>query len=99
MKKLGLLFFALLCCSPAFAWNCTGNDIRVQVPTGTLGTGTGDAPGNVVVDNGLTFQCQPPTPAPTAGNTNTNTNSNTNNNTSTSGSTSTSTASGGNATA
>ena len=96
MKKLGLLFFALLCCSPAFAWNCTGNDIRVQVPTGTVGTGTGDAPGNVVVDNGLTFQCQPPTPAPTtSGNTNTNTNS------STSGSTSgsTSTATGGNATA
>ena len=96
MKKLGLAIFAImLWAAPSYAWNCTGNDIRVQVPTGTVGTGTGDAPGNVVVDNGLTFQCQPPTPAPTTGNTNTNTNS------STSGSTSgsTSTATGGNATA
>ena len=95
-NRFSLLVIVLALFSlPAFAWNCTGNDIRVQVPTGTVGTGTGDAPGNVVVDNGLTFQCQPPTPAPTTGNTNTNTNS------STSGSTSgsTSTATGGNATA
>jgi hypothetical protein len=98
LKNFALLFFALVLTTPVYAWNCTGNDIRVQVPAGTVGTGTGDAPGNVVVDNGLTFQCQSPipTPAPT---TNTNTNSNTNNNTSTSGSTSTSTATGGNATA
>jgi hypothetical protein len=95
MKNFALLFFALVLTAPAYAWNCTGNDIRVQVPAGTVGTGTGDAPGNVVVDNGLTFQCQSPipTPAPTAGNTNTNTNS------STSTSSSTSTATGGNATA
>ena len=96
MKKLGLAIFAIiLWAAPSYAWNCTGNDIRVQVPTGTVGTGTGDAPGNVVVDNGLTFQCQPPTPAPTTGNTNTNTNSSTSGSTSNSNSTAT----GGNATA
>jgi hypothetical protein len=89
MKKLGLLFFALLCCSPAFAWNCsTSGQVRVQVPAGTIGSGTGDGPGQVVVDNGLTFECETlPTTAPNAGNTNTNTNNNT------------STATGGNATA
>jgi hypothetical protein len=96
MKNFALLFFALVLTAPAYAWNCTGNDIRVQVPAGTVGTGTGDAPGNVVVDNGLTFQCQSPTPAPTTSG-NTNTNTNTNSSTSTSGSTST--AAGGSATA
>lgn len=50
--------FVLLSMS-AFAWNCTQpGQVRVQVPTGTVGNGIGDGPGQVVVDNGLTFQCQ-----------------------------------------
>jgi hypothetical protein len=99
MKKfLAVAVVMFASCGMSRAWNCTGNDIRVQVPTGTVGTGTGDAPGNVVVDNGLTFQCQPPTPTPTTG-TNTNTNNSNSTSTSTSTSGSTSTATGGNATA
>ena len=67
MKTLRYLIIALALCSPALAWNCTGNDIRVQVPPGTQGTGTGDAPGNVVTVQGITFECEPPTPVtPTA---------------------------------
>jgi len=97
MKKLGLLFFALLCCSPAFAWNCTvAGEGRVQVPASYTGNGVGDGNNQVVSQGGLNFACLPdpiPMPTPTAGNTNTNTNSST----STSGSTSTAT--GGNATA
>jgi hypothetical protein len=73
MKKvfaIAVLMFAS--CGLSMAWNCTGNDIRVQVATGTIGTGTGDAPGNVVVDNGLTFQCQtPPSTNPSTGSTST----------------------------
>ena len=91
MRKAFTLTFLLFAFSGlSMAWNCTGTDIRVQVPTGTLGTGTGDAPGNVVVDNGLTFQCQPPT-TPSTGAVNTNTNN------ATSASNSTSSATGGNA--
>ena len=67
MKRF--LFFAILIiafsASPAFAWNCTTPvQVRVQVPTGTLGNGTGDGSGQVVVDNGLTFICES---LPTAG--------------------------------
>ena len=54
--------------TPAHAWNCTTpGAIRVQVPNGTTGTGTGDGLGQVVVDSGLTFECEilPPTTPPT----------------------------------
>jgi hypothetical protein len=55
----------------------------VQVPTGTVGSGTGDGSGQVVVDNGLTFECETlPSSTPSTGS-NTNTNSNTNNNSNT----------------
>lgn len=79
MKSLALAFFGLVLSLPAFGWNCTGNNIRVQVPTGTKGTGTGDAPGNVVVDSGLTFECEPPTPVtpPTTPSTSNNTSNST----------------------
>jgi hypothetical protein len=66
IKKVLLLAAVVLGSSlSAMCWNCTGNNIRVQVPTGTVGTGTGDAPGNVVVDNGLTFECEAPPTTPT----------------------------------
>jgi hypothetical protein len=50
----------------AFCWTCaTPGQVRVQVPAGTLGNGTGDGNGQVVVDNGLTFICEAiPTVAP-----------------------------------
>ena len=99
MKKfLAVAVVMFASCGMSMAWNCTqSGQVRVQVPTGTVGNGTGDGPGQVVVDNGLTFQCQTlPTSTPPAS-TNTNTNTNTNNSNSTSGSTSTAT--GGNATA
>src|SRR5271166_5685164 len=77
----------LLCATSAFGWNCTApGQVRVQVPTGTVGSGTGDGSGQVVVDNGLTFECETlPTTggsgsSATATSTNNNTNSNTNNN-------------------
>ena len=89
MKRIAMLFFGLAMCLPAYGWNCTGNKIRVQVPTGTLGTGTGDAPGNVVVDNGLTFECET---LPTTSTTPT-----TSNSTSTATSAANSNATGGNA--
>ena len=108
MKRIKVCIFALACCSPAFGWNCTGNNIRVQVPTGTLGTGPGDAPGNVVVDNGLTFECEPPipttsTPPPTTPTSTSNATSasnsaaNSTSNSSATGGKATSTATGGNA--
>ena len=92
MKKvfaIAVVMFAS--CGLSMAWNCTGNDIRVQVPTGTVGTGTGDAPGNVVVDNGLTFQCQTPPSTPSTGSTSTS-------NSTATGGNSSSTATGGKAT-
>ena len=94
-KFLAVAVVLFASCGMSMAWNCnTPGQIRIQVPAGTVGSGTGDGPGQVVVDNGLTFECETlPTTAPNAGNTNTNTNSST----STSGSTSTAT--GGNATA
>jgi hypothetical protein len=108
MKRITVCIFALACCSSAFGWNCTGNNIRVQVPTGTLGTGPGDAPGNVVVDNGLTFECEPPipttsTPPPTTPTSTSNATSasnsaaNSTSNSSATGGKATSTATGGNA--
>ena len=99
MKTLRFLIIATALSLPCFAWNCTGNDIRVQVPTGTVGAGTGDGPGQVVVDNGLTFQCQPPaTVVPPVTPTPTNTSSSTSGATSGSTSTSGATATGGNST-
>ena len=67
MKKIAQFLFVLVMFSlPAFAWNCTTpGQIRIQVPTGTVGNGVGDGNGQVVVDNGLTFQCQAPPTAPT----------------------------------
>jgi len=97
MKRIKVCIFALACCSPAFGWNCTGNNIRVQVPTGTLGTGTGDAPGNVVVDNGLTFECEPPIPTTSTLPPTTSTAPTTSNSTSTATSAANSNATGGNA--
>jgi hypothetical protein len=74
LKRITLFFFGLVICLPAYGWNCTGNNIRVQVPSGTTGTGTGDGPGQVVTVQGLTFECEPPasTAPPSAMNTNTN---------------------------
>lgn len=84
MKTLRIIAIALCLCAPALAWNCTApGQVRVQVPNGTKGTGTGDGPGEVVVDNGLTFECETlptSTPSTTNNNTNNNSNSNTNNN-------------------
>lgn len=90
LKYSLLLILASLClCGRASAWDCTSpGQIRVQVPAGTKGTGTGDGPGEVVTVEGITFQCQNPPKTPTktkgapitATNTNTNTNSNSNNN-------------------
>src|ERR1700675_4232472 len=97
MKKYFAIAVMIIGCSlSSLAWNCTGNNIRVQVPTGTKGTGTGDAPGNVVVDNGLTFECEPPivTPPPTTPSTTANTSNSTSGASATSGSTSSAT--GGN---
>ena len=97
MKRIAMLFFGLAMCLPAYGWNCTGNNIRVQVPTGTLGTGTGDAPGNVVVDNGLTFECEPPIPTTSTLPPTTSTTPTTSNSTSTATSAANSNATGGNA--
>ena len=59
MKRIAMLLFGLVLSVPAFAWNCTTpGQIRVQVPTGTIGNGTGDGSGQVVVDSGLTFECE-----------------------------------------
>lgn len=101
-----LLFVAAFLCTmvlPAHAWDCTApGQIRVQVPSGTVGNGTGDGSGQVVTVEGITFQCQAPPSDPSTSNTNTNknknSNSNTNNNTNVSGSSSTSTATGGSST-
>ena len=78
----------------AVCWNCTTpGQVRVQVPTGTVGSGTGDGSGQVVVDSGLTFICEVLPTATTVPPSSTSS--------ATSGSTSgaTSTATGGNATA
>jgi len=80
--KLRLLAVAfLLCSSLCWGWNCTTpGQVRVQVPTGTVGAGTGDGSGQVVVDDGLTFECEtlPNSTPSSASNSNTNTNSNSN---------------------
>lgn len=93
-KSLAIAVVMFGCTLSAMAWNCnTPGQVRVQVPNGTLGSGTGDGPGQVVVDSGLTFICETlPTATnapPSAVNTNTNN--------ATSASNSTSTATGGNA--
>ena len=61
--KIGFLASVVLAmafsAAPTFAWNCTTpGQVRVQVPAGTIGNGTGDGNGQVVVDNGLTFVCE-----------------------------------------
>ena len=60
MKKylaIALLMFA--CNGLAMAWDCkVPGQVRVQVPTGTIGNGVGDGDGQVVVDSGLTFICE-----------------------------------------
>jgi hypothetical protein len=98
-----ILFFASI--SPAFAWNCTTpNAIRVQVPNGTVtAQGTGDGLGQIVVDGGLTFECEilppPSTTSPTSNtNTNSNANTNANNNANTNNNKASATATGGTAT-
>ena len=79
MKTIRVLCIAMLLCLPAFAWNCTTpGQVRVQVPTGTVGNGTGDGSGQVVVDSGLTFICEALPTATTQPPSVTNTNSNTN---------------------
>jgi hypothetical protein len=90
--KNTLYALVVLCATSAFGWTCNvPGQIRVQVPTGTVGSGVGDGSGQVVVDNGLTFECETlPTASGTAVNTNTNT--------ATSASNSNSSATGGNAT-
>jgi hypothetical protein len=100
MKKTMLLAM-ILCTASAFGWNCTTpGQVRVQVPTGTRGNGTGDGSGQVVVDSGLTFICEAlPVPVTTPPSTNNNTNSATSAANATSGSASKATATGGNATA
>ena len=58
MKKM-LYALVVLCTTSAFGWTCNvPGQIRVQVPTGTVGNGVGDGSGQVVVDNGLTFECE-----------------------------------------
>jgi len=83
------------------AWNCTTpGQIRIQVPTGTVGNGTGDGSGQVVVDSGLTFICEAlPTAPATTPSTATSTSNSTSGANATSGSSSSANASGGNATA
>lgn len=55
MKKylaIALLMFA--CNGLAMAWDCkVPGQVRVQVPTGTIGNGVGDGDGQVVVDSGF----------------------------------------------
>lgn len=93
-----LVAVTALCCTSAFGWNCSvPGQIRVQVPAGTVGNGTGDGNGQVVTVQGLTFQCQDPTKGATPSPTNSSTN--TSSSSSSSASNSTSTASGGTATA
>jgi hypothetical protein len=94
MKKIALALFALVLSVPAFAWNCTTpGQIRVQVPTGTVGNGTGDGSGQVVVDSGLTFECET---LPTTSTTPTTSNSTSTANSNATGGNASSTATGGN---
>lgn len=94
-SKFALFFFALaLFTLPAFAWDCTvPGQIRVQVPAGTVGNGTGDGSGQVVTVQGITFQCQAPPTAPPSSSPTTSSSS------STSSSNSGASATGGNSTA
>jgi hypothetical protein len=59
---------ALFACmgTTSYAWDCTTpGQIRVQVPTGTIGNGHGDGGGQVDIVEGITFECMaPPTSAP-----------------------------------
>lgn len=81
------------------AWDCKiAGEIRVQVPTGTIGNGVGDGDGQVVVDNGLTFQCQKP-PSTVGTSTSASTSNSSSNSSSGAKSGSKSSATGGNATA
>lgn len=51
----------LISCSSARAWECTvPGQIRVQVPNGTKGNGTGNGDGQVDTVEGIEFQCQTP---------------------------------------
>lgn len=72
---------------PAYGWQCSSpNAVRVQVPNGTTGSGTGDGLGQVVTDGGLTFECEVlPTSDPST-TSNVNKNQNTNTSTATGGS-------------
>jgi len=94
MRNFALALFALVLSVPAFAWNCTApGQIRVQVPTGTVGNGTGDGSGQVVVDSGLTFECET---LPTTSTTPTTSNSTSTANSNATGGNASSTATGGN---
>ncbi len=115
MKTTGLFVFAalaiLLSAGSAKAWNCTTpGQIRVQVPAGTVGSGSGDGSGQVDTVEGITFECEvlPTTTTPSSNSSNSASNS-ASNSSSASNSTSNSassavnktkvTATGGNATA
>ena len=102
MKKF-MYALVVLCATSAFGWNCsTSGQVRVQVPAGTVGNGTGDGSGQVVVDSGLTFECEtlPTTTTPTSTSNATsasNSAANSTSNSSATGGKATSTATGGNA--
>ena len=102
MKKF-MYALVVLCATSAFGWNCsTSGQVRVQVPAGTVGNGTGDGSGQVVVDSGLTFECEtlPTTTTPTSTSNATsasNSAANSTSNSSAVGGKATSTATGGNA--
>ena len=100
-RKFSLFFFALamLFCLPAFAWDCSvPGQIRIQVPNGTVGNGTGDGNGQVVTVQGITFQCvNPPASNNPPNAVNTSSSSSSSNSSATGGnSSSTSSATGGN---
>jgi hypothetical protein len=101
-NRISLATFALavLFSLPAFAWDCTTpGQIRIQVPNGTVGTGTGDGSGQVVTVQGITFQCVNPPSANPPNAVNTSSSSSSSNSSATGGnSSSTSSATGGNAT-
>ncbi len=98
--SLVVIALAALFSLPAFAWDCTTpGQIRIQVPNGTVGTGTGDGSGQVVTVQGITFQCVNPPSANPPNAVNTSSSTSSSNSSATGGnSSSTSSATGGNAT-
>jgi len=61
MFTIVVVLFCSFACSSARAWECTTpGQIRVQVPPGTKGNGSGNGDGQVDTVEGITFQCQTP---------------------------------------